>query len=145
MRIYVHDNWVYAQTVDHEQCRIILHTFYPHIDPPEYTDVVFEGVVVHHFEQQRVGGGPLHPANVLFDIEEVDPKYILNQYAELFSRTRKYGWPVWKYDGIEDLILRLTEHGAKCFDVHGTFGIHGFVFAASIEFRPRDSRAEVSS
>ena len=57
MRDSVHDNWLYAHAVDHERCRIVLHTVYPHVEPPEYTDVVFEGVVVHHFEQQK-GGGP---------------------------------------------------------------------------------------
>ena len=86
MRESVHDNWIYAQAVDHERCRVVLHTVWPHCEPPEYTDVVFDGVVVHHFEQQKVGGGP-YPANVLFDAEESEPAFILGQYTELLART----------------------------------------------------------
>src|SRR5258708_1754683 len=140
MRDSVHDNWLYAQSVDHERCRIVLHTVYPHADPPEYTDVVFEGVVVHHFEQQKVGGG-LYPANVLFDVEEADPGFILSQYEDLLARTKNHGWPVFSYEGLEDLAAQLTAGGAKCFEVHGVCGVHGFVFAASMEFRTRLSRA----
>ena len=139
----VHDNWVYAQAVDHERCRIVLHTVYPHAEPPEFTDIVFDGVVVHHFEQQKFGGGS-SPANVLFDAEESEPTSILRQYAELLSRTKDHGWPVCEYDGIEDLVSQLTAAGTNCFEVCGTCGLHGFVFAASMEFRRRQSRAEVT-
>ena len=77
----VHDNWVYAQAVDHERRAIVLHTVYPHALPPEFTDVVFEGVIVHHFEQQKVGDGP-HPANVLFDVEVAEGPDVLAEYRE---------------------------------------------------------------
>ena len=143
MHQHVHDNWLYAQVVDHERCRIVLHTVWPHSEPPEYTDVVFEGVVVHHFEQQKVGGGP-YPANMLFDAEESEPAFILGQYAELLARTRNHGWPVFQYDGTEDLVRQLTAGGTRCFEIRGTYGLHGFVFAAGMEFRRRQSRAEVT-
>jgi hypothetical protein len=139
----VHDNWLYAQAVDHERCRIVLHTVYPHVEPPEYTDIIFEGVVVHHFEQQKVGGGP-YPANVLFDVEEADPLFILGQYEGLLARTKNYGWPVHHYEGLGDLAAQLTAGGPRCYEVHGVCGLHGFVFARSVEFRPRTSRAEVA-
>lgn len=142
MRESVHDNWVYAQAIDYERCRIILHTVYPHIDPPVFTDIVFDGVVVHHFEQQKVGSGA-YPANVLFDAEESDPEFILGQYTELLARTKNFGWPVFQYESLDDLASQLTASGAKCFEVHGTCGLHGFVFAASMEFHCRMSRAEV--
>src|SRR4051812_23440930 len=102
MRESVHDNWIYAQAVDHERGRLVLYTVWPHSDPPEYTDIVFDGVVVHHFEQQKVGSG-LYPANVLFDVEEANPLFILGQYEGLLARTKNYGWPVSRYDGLEDL------------------------------------------
>src|SRR5262249_10122899 len=116
-------------------------TVWPHVEPPEYTDVVFDGVVVHHFEQQKVGGGPV-PANVLFDVEEADPLFILAQYEDLLSRTKQYGWPVSRYEGLKDLVTQLTVGGARCFEVHGVCGLHGFVFARSMELRARGSRAE---
>ena len=143
MQDSVHDNCLYAQAVDHERCRIVLHTVYTHTDPREYTDILFDGVVVHHFEQQKVGAGS-YPVNVLFDVEESDPAFILDQYSELLIRTKNHGWPVFKYDGTEDLVSQLTAGGAKCFAVHGTCGLHGFVFAASMEFRRRQSRMEIT-
>ncbi|MBD2102630.1 hypothetical protein [Leptolyngbya sp. FACHB-261] len=145
MPISVHDNWVYAQAVDHDRRRIVLYTVYPHATPSEYTDVVFEGVVTHHFEQQNVGGGDPYPSNVLFDVEESDPTFILGSYSDLLARTKNYGWPVQAYDDLQDLVNRLTAGGAKCFEVHGTVGIHGFVFAMSMTFRERPGRAEVAA
>ena len=96
MRESVHDNWIYAQAVDHERRRIVLHTVYPHVEPSEYTDVVFEGVVVHHFEQQRLGSGS-EAANILFDVEETDSFFVLRSYETLLVSTRDYGWPVLRY------------------------------------------------
>src|SRR5258708_7656406 len=142
MQTSVHDNWIYAQAVDHERCRIVLHTVYAHVEPPEYTDIIFEGVVVHHFEQQNVNDGK-NPGNVLFDVVETDPVFILDQYADLLARTKNYGWPMLEYHGHNDLASRLTEGGAKCFEVHGVCGIHGFVFAKSVKFRSRQSHADV--
>jgi hypothetical protein len=139
----IHDNWIYAQVVDHERCRIVLHTVYPHADPPEYTDVVFAGVVVHHFEQQKVGRGPC-PANVLFDVEEADPLFILGQHGELLARTKNHGWPVPCYVRLEDLAEQLTADGARCFEVQAVCGLGGFVFARSMELRAREARAEVA-
>ena len=55
-----------------------------------------------------------------------------------------HGWPVSQYDGLNDLAFKLTNGGAKCFEVHGVCGVHGFVFASSVEFRGRQSRAEVA-
>jgi len=142
LRESVHDNWIYAQAVDHERRRIVLHTVYPHVEPSEYTDVVFEGVVVHHFEQQRLGSSS-EAANILFDVEETDSFFVLRSYETLLVSTRDYGWPVLRYENLNDLVAQLTADGAKCFEVHGTLGLHGFVFAQSVEFRARQARVEV--
>jgi hypothetical protein len=64
-----------------------------------------ESVVVHHFEEQKVGVGPVRR----------DPVVILGQYNDL-----------------EDLMLQLTAGEARCFEVHSVCGLHGFVFARSI-------------
>jgi hypothetical protein len=127
---------------DHERCRLVLHTVYPHVQPPEYTDVVFEGVVVHHFEQQKMGNDSV-PANVLFDVKEADAPHVLAQYTGLLDRTKNYGWPAHTYEGMEDLIGQLVATGARCFEVSGVCGLGGFVFASSLQFRTRPSRAEV--
>jgi len=41
-------------------------------------------------------------------------------------------------------VSQLTAGKVKCFEVRGNIGLHGFVFAASIEFSPRQSRADVT-
>ncbi len=140
MRDSVHDNLVYAQAVDYEHGRIVLHPVYQDIEPPEFTDIVFDGVVVHHFEQQAFRDAPI-AANILFDAKESPPAFILGQYSELLASTKNHGWPVLAYDGLDDLVSRLTACGARCFKVHGACGLHGFVFAANMEFRSRPARA----
>ena len=143
----VHDNWLYAHTVDHERSRIVLHTVFPHSDPWEYTDVVFEGVVANLFEhqqfEQQLQQGSKYPTNVLFEVEESDGHFILGRYEELLRLTKGWSWPVREYDGLDDLVSQLTKDGAKCFEVHGVFGLHGFVFAHSMRMEQRTSRAEV--
>ena len=138
----IHDHWVYGQAVDHEKGVIVLYTIFPHVTPSLYVDVIFEAVVVHHFEQQNVGGQA--PAVVLFDITEEDPYFILNPYTTLLQKTKNYWWPMSGYTGIDDLVTKLTAGGAKCFNIHGTCGIHGFVFAKSMSLRKRTSRASVT-
>jgi hypothetical protein len=140
----VHDNLVYAQTLDYERCQVVLHTVYPHAEPPEFTDIVFDGVVAYHIEQQAFGGGGM-AANILFDAEESGATNVLSRYAALLAATRNYGWPVPEYDDLDDLASRLTAGGAKCFEVHSSCGLCGFVFAASMEFRRRSSGARVTA
>lgn len=80
--VSVHDNLVYGQAVDYDGCRVVLHTVYPHADPPEYTDIVFAGVAAYHVEQQAFRGSGVS-ANVVFDAEEFDPAIVLGRYTEL--------------------------------------------------------------
>ena len=138
----VHDNLVYAQAVDYEACRVVLHTVYPHTDPPEFTDIVFDGVVAHHIEQQVFRGVGVS-ANVLFDVEESEAASVLGRYGDLLAAAKNYGWPALEYDNLADLIVRLTAGGTKCFEIHSSCGLSGFVFAARMEFRCRPSRAQV--
>jgi hypothetical protein len=95
-----------------------------HVEPWEYTGVLFEGVVVHHFDRQQVGDEK-GPASVLFGVEETDPLWLLGQYEDLLEREKGYGWPVHKYGSLDDLVGQLTGSGARCFGVHGTVGLHG--------------------
>lgn len=141
----LHDNWLYAQSVDHERCRIALHTVYPHVAPgaePEWTDVIFEGVVVHHFQEQRCSAGP-DPACVLFEVEESEPVAILRLYEDVLARSRNRGWPVLSYGDLEDLARRLCATGARCFQIQGVCGFEGFVFAASMTIQARAARADL--
>lgn len=136
----VHDNWLYAHWVDHDQGLVVLHTVYPHCAPPEYTDLVFEGVVAHHFEQQQMAEGP-NPSNVLFEVEETTLRALFVQYGALLARTQVYGWPL-RAAGLEALEAVLAERGARCFEVDGTVGLRGFVFARSLRVCARAARAQ---
>jgi hypothetical protein len=84
-------------------------------------------------------------ANILFDAEESGATNVLSRYAALLAATRNYGWPVREYDDLNDLASRLTAGGSKCFEVYSSCGLCGFVFAASMEFRPRSSGARVAA
>ena len=141
--VSVHDNLVYAKAVDFEVCRVVLHTVYPSADPPEFTDIVFDGVVAHHIEHQAFGGGGVS-ANVLYDAEESESASVLGRYADLLAAAKNYGWPALEYDSLDDLAARLAARGAKCFEIHSSCGLCGFVFAANMEFRRRVSRAQIA-
>lgn len=140
MRDSVHDNLVYAQAVDYDGCRVVLHTVYHDAGPPEYTDIVFTGVVAYHVELQAFHGSGMS-ANILFDAEESDPACVLGRYAELLATAKNYGWPAVEYNDSADLAARLAACGAKCFELHSSCGLSGFVFATSMDFRRRQSRA----
>ena len=70
MELSVHDNILYGYIVvsDQDQSRsytIILYTEFLDRPPVEYTDIVFTGVVAHHFESELSN-------SILFDVEETD-------------------------------------------------------------------------
>lgn len=134
----VHDNVIYAHSVDYEQGTIVLNTHYSE-NPGECTDVIFTGVVTHHFEQQSLGG--LSPRAVLFDITEEDPENTLRSYAGLLGRTKNHGWPVLNYTSLANLVEQLTGGGARCFRVQGQCGIDGFVFAMNLRLEQRAARS----
>jgi hypothetical protein len=136
----LHDNWIYAHHVNHDTGVIVLRTFYPHSQAPEYTDVIFEGVLVHHFETQRMSKGDSYPSNVLFDIEEEDASITVERYKDIIIPQKNYGWPVGGWDSLEDLARMLTANGHQSFHIHGTVGLDGFVFAKRMILRRRESK-----
>lgn len=137
MDIGLHDNWLYAHMVDHDSRTIILHTMYPHGTSPEFTDVTFEDVLVHHFETQCMGAETGYPSNVLFGIEEETADITLGQYWDFISSKRNYGWPASGWKNCEELADILTGQGHRCFHIHGTVGLDGFVFAQAMKIVAR--------
>jgi hypothetical protein len=137
--IGVHDNEVYAQTVDYEGCRILLHTVCPPMAPSEFTDVVFDGVVAHHFERQafRGGGGS---TNILFDVEESEIAGALDVCPDLLATVQNYGG---MGSGDADVAAWLAADGVTCFAISSSCGLSGFVLAKGVEFRRRPSRAAI--
>jgi hypothetical protein len=138
--INLHDNWIYAQSVDHDARVIVLHTVFAHAEPWEFSDVVFEEVLVHHFETQGMTTRPPYPSNVLFDIEEEDVAITLERYREFILPKCRYGWPVGGWEDLGALAGLLTAQGHRCYHVHGTVGLDGFVVARGMRVVRRDGR-----
>lgn len=141
----VHDNWLYAQSVDHERGRLVLHTAYPHVAEgraPEWTDVIFEGVIAFRFEELRCATSD-DPACVLFDVEERDAARVLAGLGEPLARLRLRGWPLVDWTDLDDLVAKLGALGVRCFAVEGVCGVEGFVLARSMELRARADKARV--
>ncbi len=130
----IHDNNVYAYLVQCEQKRIVLHSEYKDGPSIEFTDVIFSGVVAHHFENVLNG-------NILFDITEVEIEQIVQRWADLFARRKNYAWPV-VYDTPEELISFLNLQRIKGFEIGSSFGMTGWVLAENMELRERSMRME---
>jgi hypothetical protein len=131
----VHDNNVYAYAVLAESRQIILHTEFNETSPAEYTDVLFSGVLAHHFECSL-------KSNILFDIDEVDLKAVLEEYAPLLQRLKNYGWPILaQYSDLQELERILREHGTHAYLLNSSLGLSGFVLASSVEYSQRTSKA----
>ena len=131
----VHDNNIYAYSVLCEQRRLILYTEFTHGTSKEYTDVVFTGVVAHHFEDVLAG-------NVLFQVEVVEVERIIKGWSDLFAERKNYGWPDdLDYDGPDALIGMLRQREIKGFEVAGSYGLHGWVLARSKGIRERATKA----
>jgi hypothetical protein len=130
----VHDADVVGITIACEARRIILHTQWKHLDRIEYSDVVFDGVVGHHFESVLEG-------NILFDIDEVGLKDFLIREWTHFEAQRAFGWPdvraVW--DSQEQLFDLLEARGIHAFEIAASYGLSGFVLAQSVKQHYRSS------
>ena len=117
--ISIHDNIIYAYSVDCENRRIVLHTRFPNGPATEYIDVIFTGVIAHHFEHALAH-------NILFDVTETGASEIVTVAPALFAAGQPYGWP----DGIEycdaeELIRILERRGACGFQISGSYGMRG--------------------
>lgn len=132
----VHDNNVYAYIVQCEGRQIVLHTEYRDGGAEEFTDVIFTGVVAHHFECVLHG-------NILFGITEVEPGDIVPQSAELFARQKSYGWPAIEYGEPQELVSALKSQGVRGFEIASSYGLKGWVLAGAMEVAERTARMEL--
>jgi hypothetical protein len=140
MELSIHDNILYGYTVvsDHDQSRlytITLSTAFLDRSPIEYTDIVFTGVVAHHFENEM-------PNSILFDVEETNFERIYEDAQELFERLKNYGWPPYAYTTADDLVATLKAKHIKAFAISASYGLDGWVWAKQITKMRRDSRKE---
>ena len=123
----VHDNHVYSYKVDCEHKTLILHTVFRDKEAPEFTDIVFNNVLAHHFEHAL-------PGNILFDVEEIDPALIIRDHAAVIEKSRQHGWPPVECNGdLDVLIATMKERRVLGYSIDSSFGLSGWVLAGSCE------------
>lgn len=134
----VHDNFIYAYSVDCEGRRLVLHTAYRDREPQELTDIVFCDVVAHHFEH-------VLPGNILFEVEEADVATVVKDNAQLLADSWRYGWPPLNYRGdLDALVDLLGASSVRAFSIGSSYGLSGWVLANSCERVSRSEPATVA-
>src|SRR5262249_8061851 len=102
---------------------------------PEYTDVIFDGVVAHHFELAR-------DKNILDGIDWDWPSHIYAAYKDLFERARPYLWPI-AYSNEQELFDKLRQQGIEGFWITAHWGLCGWVFAKGFKLESREKRHDM--
>lgn len=129
----VHDANIVGLTIACAAQRIMLHLEYEWNKSMEYSDVIFENVVGHHFECILEG-------NIIFDIDEKSVRELLDEEWPRFEAGRAYGWPyigvVWK--SREELVQIAESKGIRAYLIGSSYGMTGFVLAQSVKQRSRN-------
>jgi len=87
MTVSIHDNQLVSNEVQCEKRTITLRTEFRECKPTEFTNVVFEGVQGHRFENDAFG-------NIIFDVSNVPVERFLTEYgAEMSELHRMNGSP----------------------------------------------------
>ncbi len=134
----VHDNFVYAYSVDCEGRRVVLHTVFRDREPQEFTDVIFGDVVAHHFEHAL-------PGNILFDVEEVNIAVVVQENKRLLTDSWRYGWPPVEYNGdLAVLVKALQAASVRAYSISSSYGLSGWILAGACERISRSERARVT-
>jgi hypothetical protein len=120
----IHDNKVISYEVDGEGRRIVLHTRIKLSNCLESTDMIFEGVLAYHFENDNFG-------NILFGVEELPIALLVADYRSLFEEGSKYAWPGSWNSSTEACIAHFQSKGGKAFEISSSYGLAGWVIAES--------------
>jgi len=130
----IHDNRVVSYEVDGEHRRIVLHTRFEDREPIECTDVIFEGVLAYHFANDNFG-------NILFGVEEIPVPQLVARNRRLFEEGSRFAWPGPWNESPEASIEHFQSHQVKAFEVSSSYGLAGWVVAASYQLEPSAGRA----
>jgi hypothetical protein len=63
---------------------------------------------------------------------------VVEQWAELFTRRKNFGWPPVKFHDLAELSQQLDLLRVEGYRVMGTCGLDGFVLARSVEYCRRE-------
>ena len=124
----VHDNLLLSYTVDAEKAEVTLRTAFRDHGEDERTGVIFTGVEAYDFECDNF-------QNILFNIVEVELSQIYDRHRERFERLRDYGWPNLNFHAPEQLLDAMREARVRAFEIQSSVGLHGWVWARSMEMR----------
>jgi hypothetical protein len=130
----IHDSRVISYEVDGERRRIVLHTRFEDRDPVEYTDLIFEGVLAYHFENDNFG-------NILFSVGEVPVQQLVDDNRHLFDKGSKYAWPGPWNESCEASVQYFESQRAKAFEISSSYGLAGWVIADSCRLERARGRA----
>jgi hypothetical protein len=134
----VHDNIVYAYCFDCEGRRLVVHTAFQDRTPHEFTDIVFDGVIAHQFQNELRG-------SILFDVEEIELNAMVSDNAELFRESWRYGWPPVEYKGdLNTLATALRAASVRAYLIDSSYGLSGWVLAASAKRVARSEKATIT-
>jgi len=129
VEISVHDNLLLSYTIDAVEKRITLNTAYQDREPFEYTQVVFTGVLVYHFEGDNF-------STILFDVTEVRSDEVVEAYKELFAARKNYGWLPFDYPTEGALKDQLNALNVRGYYVESSYGMQGFVLCEQMLIEP---------
>jgi hypothetical protein len=142
--ISVHDNHVYGFAVSFPRQRCVLHTKFPQEGKlPEFTDVVFEGVVAIQLDDICL------TQSILGEIYEREPSEFFDAFEAVFKVEEKwnnkfsYLWLPFKYDDKNGFISSVIERSLRCFEIDSSWGLNGFVIASACTRVLRESEAEI--
>ena len=131
-QISVHDNILLGYEVCSETKKIILHTEFRDGGEEDRvtTDVVFTDVLGYHFE------GDLF-TSIIFGVWEESIDAALHHHPDLLERRVRYGWPQGWESKKESLEAYLKRKNLKVYRLQSSYGMDGFVMAASMEMIKR--------
>lgn len=129
----IHDNRVVSYEVDADRRRIVLHTRFEEREPKESTDLVFEGVLAYHLENDNF-------SNILLGVYEIPVAQLVERERSRFEEGFQYAWPgPWNVSP-QASIDHLQSKGARAFEIQSAYGLAGWVVAESyrLEAAPRE-------
>ena len=134
--ISIHDNNVFAIDIRCEEKVIVLHTEFREGTPPEYVDVVFSGVVAHHFNHVLDG-------NILLDITEWQPRAFYEENSRYLLEFQKYGLPI-DCGNSETFVEHFIQANLRVFIIYASYGMSGWVIAENLEYVERGTKTDTA-
>ena len=117
----IHDNNIYSIEIRCEENIIILHTKLQEVDASEYTDIIFNGVVGHRFENVLDG-------NIILNVEEWEPEEFYAEFKTALQTYYKYGFSV-NSSNLEGFSIAMLQRNLKAFVIDSSYGLSGWVIS----------------